>query len=47
MTEDEMAGWHHWFGAFPGAFGLGRAQPQRRGPVPDILDHSGPHVHTS
>ena len=20
-----------WFGAFPGAFGLGRAQPQRRG----------------
>ena len=29
-----------WFGAFPGAFGLGRAQPQRRGVVsaaPDDL----------
>ena len=23
-----------WFGAFPGAFGLGRAQPQRRGTSP-------------
>ena len=23
-----------WFGAFPGAFGLGRAQPQRRGSSP-------------
>ena len=23
-----------WFGAFPGAFGLGRAQPQRRGTRP-------------
>ena len=23
-----------WFGALPGAFGLGRAQPQRRGTSP-------------
>ena len=23
-----------WFGAFPGAFGLGRAQPQHRGSSP-------------
>ena len=31
-----------WFGAFPGAFGLGRAQPQRRG---DPDNHDGVITH--
>ena len=31
-----------WFGAFPGAFGLGRAQPQRRGASPCAQGVSGP-----
>ena len=26
-----------WFGAFPGAFGLGRSQPQRRGTSPCLF----------
>ena len=29
-----------WFGALPGAFGLGRAQPQRRGP-PELMRRVG------
>ena len=31
---NRMLGRGEWFGAFPGAFGLGRAQPQRRGTSP-------------
>ena len=31
-SESEVA--QSWFGALPGAFGLGRAQPQRRGTSP-------------
>ena len=30
----DFPGMWMWFGAFPGAFGLGRAQPQRRGTSP-------------
>ena len=32
-TAKETQMWM-WFGALPGAFGLGRAQPQRRGTSP-------------
>ena len=31
-----------WFGALPGAFGLGRAQPQRRGTSPCEKDLESP-----
>ena len=33
-----------WFGAFPGAFGLGRAQPQRRQRISGTASHKGTKV---